>query len=547
MKIFYIVTHFLFLFLLQYLLDFVSGDVSYAWGVIATVATIASAGYSAYNQYQAGRAAGRAGRLQAQQALDNAARQAEDARRRAEEIAYQNMLQIADLQAQSQQLQYESLYQQERGLLGLEDMMADFDAQIKFIDFDIKRIGLTTDYQVSQALASAEIYSVRAGVSAQAAGILREIGDNILEELGLNRILNELSIFDLKQDAASAIEDVDYQIGSIRYDAKLNDYKAKVNSSNAITALQKTVDESDILRRKNSRTIGALKAKLVSRSGSYTGSAKDLVKDQIRESREEIELKYLSGRIEANSYAIASKLNHYTSELARREEAFLSNKKKRIAEDTLRTEEIQRTQFSITELGFENRLLQNRQSIAEAEAASAVYSIQAGMSLATADYLQKLGLHNIAEAEYKQSVLRGESDRQYNLAILELEHGQQLANYNLSRIATTITNLNNATDRAREEAEWLASQYLAAGRRGYNLALSQSESMQYGYYAGALGSISQGLQAFASWNNNRSSNTNTRQGTTLGSSSGNSTAPWNIDWDTWEQNMISGTAGNPFG
>lgn len=471
-----------------------------AWTAVGAIAGIGSALFGGYNAVKASKSAKRAGELQAQQALDNAQKQAEDAFRKAEEVAYQNMLQIQDLQAQSAFLQYSALYQQDVKTLQLDDMMIDFGNQIDFLEFDKESIGLSTDYQVAQNIAQAEIFGIRAGVSAQAASALREIGNNIVEELDIARALNELKVFDLKKDAENAINDVDYQVKSARYESRISIYKGKVNAANAITALTKTETEADLLRRDNFRTLGVVAARLATRGSVSTGSARDVVQDRQRESREQVQLKYLTGQIEANSYAIASKLNMYSAELSKREAAFLGNKKIQIAQDVLRTEQMQRTAFGITELGYENRLIQNVQSIVEAEAASAIYSMQAGMSIATADYIQQVGANNIAELEFKQSVLRGEADRMFDLAMLDIDHTNKVAQYNMGRVATTISNLNEGTSRAREEAKWLANKYMDSAKKGYNYYIEMGNIESSRYMAQAIGNVSSAINQFATWN-----------------------------------------------
>lgn len=450
--------------------------------VLASVAGLAG-------QVDASRRSKNASRQQAQQALDNARKQADNVLRKAAEIAYQNDLAIKSLESESEHLNYEYTYTLDKFNLDTEQEITSIERNLRFIDLDLEALALTTEYKAKDAESQAAIYGVRAGLAQQTAKYLEGVRFNTVKEFGLVESLHALDLYSILDQAKTAIEEVDYYAENAILESKAYASKSKQNLSDAVIFLERGKAEIGIMRRNNLRTLGAIKAK----AGSYSGSAKDVVADRERELRETEKLSFYSYQIEANAQVAMADVNMFTSQMKEREAVFLKNKRFDILTSSKTAKKQAETKFAITSLGYRNTLDKLSLDIQKAYGEASIYGMYANMSNELAQYIRSTGDIQTREMLMKRQNALADIDIVKNISLLETNRINETYRYQSNRIAFSISSLEEDTIRAQEEAKYLEAEYLDAGRKGYALNISQGNMQSSSYLYQSIGSLFQGL------------------------------------------------------
>lgn len=434
-----------------------------------------------------------ASRQQAQQALDNARRQADNVMRRAEEIAYQNELTRQSLEIESEHLAYEYAYASELVGLQTEQDIREFERGIEFIDLDLESLGITSEFKAQDAETQAAIYEVRAGLAIKTAKYLEGVQFNTVKEFGLVEVLSELDLYNIYASTQTAIEEVDFYAESALLESKAIMSQSKQNLANAVVHLEKGKFALDITRRDNLRTLGAVKAKATSLGRAYSGSAKDIFTDRARDIKATEKLNYYAYQLEANAQVVMSRVKRFSSEMKKREATFISNKRVDILEAGERKLTEAATRFEITNIGYENTLAKLGMNIEQAYGEASIYGMYAEMSKDLAIYIRDTTSIQTRELLLKRQNAIEDINISKNLGLIELNRVNEIYRYQTDKISFTVSSLEEDTIRAYVEAEYLAAEYLEAGRRGYSLNLQQGRAQSTGYLYQAAGSLFQSL------------------------------------------------------
>lgn len=411
----------------------------------------------------------KAARQQASQARANAAQQAENVIRQAQERAYQNALQIDFLELGQDQLKFEYTYGLDRLNLQIDSDVTNLQRAIQYTDFDIEALGLQNQLRVREAAVQAAQYGIRAGVAKETANYYRGLGANTLKEFDLVRVLGELNLVDIQQKTAQAIEEVSYYAESAKLEANANRAVAKQNLAQSVMYLEEGKADLQISRRDNLRTIAAIGAKLSSAGRAISGSSKDIIADQTREAKAKEKAGYYKYMVNANAQVAYSLIKKFEGAMKDREAAFLESKKGYIQDEGKRAVQKSQAEFAITTIGYENKLNQINLSVYEAEAQAAIYGMSAGLARDMANYYSQTNDIQMRELLFKRSTYEQDILKTRNAGLLDLEYRTNMFNFATTESNMRMDALREDTNRSREEANWLATQHLLAGNRGYAL------------------------------------------------------------------------------
>ena len=152
-------------------------------------------------------------------------------------------------------------------------------------------------------------------------------------------------------------------------------------------------------------------------------------------------------------------------------------------------------EFAITTIGYENKLNQINLNVFESEAQAAIYGMSAGLARDMANYYSQTNDIQMRELLFKRSTYEQDILKTRNAGLLDLEYRSNMFNFATTESNMRMDALREDTNRSREEANWLATQHLLAGNKGYSLNIQMGNAAatasMWSGLAGAANALSQ--------------------------------------------------------